>query len=612
MITYERGFLKILSRAFQCKGSVFPTSMCIALPCAALTALLKLCIDEGYLPALSNNGHNSILEDNSCWSGFVFLVGFLTVFRTSQAYARFWDGTTSMHHMRAEWFNACAALLAFCKYADATSDAVFEFQQTLVRLFSMLHAVALADIEDTNGNGPDSVAAYKYGLVDVGGIDSESLRVLKKSHAKAELVFQWIQQLIVENIDTGVLRIPPPILSRAFQEMANGMVAYHEAMKITTIPFPFPYAQVCDWLLLFHWVCTPLVVSQYVAAPWWGALFSFLQVFVYWSLNAIAVEIENPFGMDANDLDALGMQEELNRHLLLLVDPGTLRTPTLARADLDGGASGRPKLARRNSLTDVWKLFQSEQSSQGLDHPENTSNWGVTVSHAAPSDMHESSHQGDQHSAHTQNPASCGLVALDAANSLSRSSSKGRPTLQSVPEAPDPTTVGPGPAAVVDEIFGISGQSAAEALSVQSASSNDEDASLSRHSETLSLHAAEAGMDNTLSQVSGAPAIGSTTHLGSAPVDQTEPSDRHPACSSSRREHSPSSDMRRSLERVSAKTPQAHSRSEWLTNLGQITPPTRPFGPGAESAVGSIPPPPCTCETDPPSGQSFACPTATL
>eukprot|EP00409_Alexandrium_fundyense_P001331 CAMPEP_0185910782 /NCGR_PEP_ID=MMETSP0196C-20130402/21697_1 /TAXON_ID=2932 /ORGANISM="Alexandrium fundyense, Strain CCMP1719" /LENGTH=52 /DNA_ID=CAMNT_0028631625 /DNA_START=1 /DNA_END=155 /DNA_ORIENTATION=+ len=50
---------------------VFLTSMCIALPCAALTALLKLCIDEGYLPALSANGHNSILEDNSCWSGFV-------------------------------------------------------------------------------------------------------------------------------------------------------------------------------------------------------------------------------------------------------------------------------------------------------------------------------------------------------------------------------------------------------------------------------------------------------------------------------------------------------------------------------------------------------------
>mmetsp|Transcript_84132 Transcript_84132/g.204040 ORF Transcript_84132/g.204040 Transcript_84132/m.204040 type:complete len:549 (+) Transcript_84132:68-1714(+) len=354
MITYERGFLKILSRAFQCKGSVFPTSMCIALPCAALTALLKLCIDEGYLPALSNNGHNSILEDNSCWSGFVFLVGFLTVFRTSQAYARFWDGTTSMHHMRAEWFNACAALLAFCKYADATSDAVFEFQQTLVRLFSMLHAVALADIEDTNGNGPDSVAAYKYGLVDVGGIDSESLRVLKKSHAKAELVFQWIQQLIVENIDTGVLRIPPPILSRAFQEMANGMVAYHEAMKITTIPFPFPYAQVCDWLLLFHWVCTPLVVSQYVAAPWWGALFSFLQVFVYWSLNAIAVEIENPFGMDANDLDALGMQEELNRHLLLLLQSESLRTPHLV-PDARLCETMREEDLDQRSFCEVWE-----------------------------------------------------------------------------------------------------------------------------------------------------------------------------------------------------------------------------------------------------------------
>ena len=34
-----------------------------------------------------------------------------------------------------------------------------------------------------------------------------------------------------------------------------------------------------------------------------------LQVFILWSLNAIALEIENPFGFDANDIDAQAMQE---------------------------------------------------------------------------------------------------------------------------------------------------------------------------------------------------------------------------------------------------------------------------------------------------------------
>jgi len=331
MITYKRGCMRICFRSFQCRGSVFPASFFIALPCAGLTALIKFLMEEGELQALSDNGYQSILKDNSCWSGFVFLVGFLTVFRTSQAYSRFWDGCTYVHLMRAEWFDACAALISFCKHANADEEAILTFQHILVRLFSLLHAVALADIEDCNSDELREVSAFKYELVDVAGLDLDSLQAVKKSEAKVELVFQWIQQLIVENIKTGVLSIPPPILSRSFQEIANGMVAFHEAYRISYIPFPFPYAQTCECLLMLHWLCTPLVVSQYVTSPWWGALFSFLQVFVYWSLNAIAIQIENPFGQDANDIDAAAMQEEFNRSLRLLLHPATGRTPTLRR-----------------------------------------------------------------------------------------------------------------------------------------------------------------------------------------------------------------------------------------------------------------------------------------
>lgn len=361
MISYERGGLRVFARMLQFRGSVFPGSMCIALPCAGLTALLKFLMETGDMAFLNEEGYKSILRDNSCWSGFVFLVGFLTVFRTSQAYARFWDGCTYMHNMRAEWFDACASLVAFCKYADAPDEVVLGFQHILIRLFSLLHAVALADIEDSGSKDHKAVAAFKYELVDATALDDESLKAVKKSHAKVEMVFQWIQQLIVENIDNNVLRIPAPILSRAFQEIANGMIAFHDAMKISTVPFPFPYAQTCECLLLLHWICTPFVVSQYVSTPWWGAVFSFLQVFVYWSLNAIAIEIENPFGLDANDIDAGSMQKELNRHLLLLLDPTTKRTPTLS-ADISLAFTPSNLIGRghRASLSEIWADFNSE------------------------------------------------------------------------------------------------------------------------------------------------------------------------------------------------------------------------------------------------------------
>jgi len=363
MITYQRGGAHFFLKVFQCKGSVFPFAFFVASPCAAATFGLKWYIDRGELQAIGDGETDSILRETATWSGFMFLVGFLIVFRTSQAYARFWDGCTSTHQMRAEWFDACSALVAFCKHSKAGQDSILIFQHTVVRLFSMLHAAALAEIEDSSSDDVEEVAAFKYELVDVAGIDAESIRAVKESDCKVELVFQWIQQLIVENIDTGVLTIPAPILSRAFQEIANGMCQFHEAIKIATIPFPFPYAQTCDCLLIMHWLVTPLVVSQWVSAPSWGALFSFIQVFIYWCLNLIAVEIEQPFGMDANDIDASTMQLEMNRHLLLLIQPQTKRTPRLScRSVWNQGVS--PTMAdwdrnRRQSFSEVWSRIDT-------------------------------------------------------------------------------------------------------------------------------------------------------------------------------------------------------------------------------------------------------------
>lgn len=293
-----------------------------------IAVVLTLLIKHGQMKWLEHE--DSVLRDNAAWGGFSFLVGFLIVFRTSQSYNRFWEGCQSTHHMRAEWFDGCSSLIAFCKHSKAAREKVSHFQNTLVRLFSMLHAAALAEIEDCAGDEVSDYEAFNFALLDAEGIDEKSLLIIKASTAKVELIFQWIQQLVVENIDTGVLSIPPPILSRSFQEIANGMVAFHDAMKISYIPFPFPYAQTCDFLLLLHWIIVPFVVSQWVTEPGWAAVFSFIQVFILWALNFIAVELENPFGLDANDIDGWHMQEEMNEHLLLLMSPTTKATPTLS------------------------------------------------------------------------------------------------------------------------------------------------------------------------------------------------------------------------------------------------------------------------------------------
>lgn len=347
------------AKLFRMKGSVFPHSVFFAVPNAVAAFCVKGYLLMGTLQDFAEP--DSFLKDNAVWSGFTFLVGFLVVFRTSQAYSRFWDGVTATHLMRAEWFDACSALCAFTRHSRQPSRDVYAFKSLLVRLFSILHAVALAEIEDTNSDAPEDLQAWKFELIDAQSLDNVSLRAIKDSNSKPELVFQWIQQLVVENILTGVLDIPPPILSRAFQELANGMVAEHEALKISNIPFPFPYAQTCDWLLIIHWLVSPFVVSAWVSKAGMAALFCFIQAFVLFSLNRIAVEIENPFGTDPNDLDGEDAQMEMNRSLALLISPEAGRTPRL----LSESEQIR-EVGFRASMLEVWAQLDARDSNEPL------------------------------------------------------------------------------------------------------------------------------------------------------------------------------------------------------------------------------------------------------
>lgn len=326
MITYTHkcDFFSFMRLLLQTKGSVFPRSCITALPCATAALVLKLLMVSNNAPFLSD----AIFNQSSIWSGFSFLVAFLVVFRTSQSYSRFWEGCTSMHKMGMKWFNACSLVISFCKTSKADDKTTIAFKHTIMRLFSLLHAVALADIEDKENTASLSdVHAFKYEVFDVQSLDSKFLIAVKQSPAKVELVYQWLQQLIVLNIETNVLTVPPPILTRAFQEMANGMVEYHEARKISKIPFPFPYAQTCDWLLLLHMLLTPFVLCQWVNGLVWVTLYSFVQVFIFWSLRNIAVQIENPFGTDDTDLDASDAQAELNRNLEMMLSQEYETTP---------------------------------------------------------------------------------------------------------------------------------------------------------------------------------------------------------------------------------------------------------------------------------------------
>jgi len=160
--------------------------------------------------------------------------------------------------------------------------------------------------------------------IDVHGLSLETLRHLKEcveTHGfnKVEVLLHLIQSLITQAHNEGILKVPPPILSRVFQTCSRGYVNLLNTKKITDTKFPFPLAQTITFLLLVNTVLTPLVFSAMLTGQTSAILLTFMVLFGAYSLNFISIELEDPFGDDDNDLPLVHFQSEMNSCLLMLL-----------------------------------------------------------------------------------------------------------------------------------------------------------------------------------------------------------------------------------------------------------------------------------------------------
>merc|ERR1712187_533846 len=80
---------------------------------------------------------------------------------------------------------------------------------------------------------------------------------------QVDAVYAWLNALIIDSLASGLLNIPPPILSRVFQELEKAMIEFNTVMQAMDIPFPFPYAQASAILVLMYALISPLIVSMW-------------------------------------------------------------------------------------------------------------------------------------------------------------------------------------------------------------------------------------------------------------------------------------------------------------------------------------------------------------
>jgi hypothetical protein len=249
---------------------------------------------------------------------------------------------------------------------------------------SMLYCAGLQQVSTD-----PAVPAEDFEIIDVTGLEVSTLAFLDEVNDKVEVVLQWIQRLIVENIKSGVLPIAPPIISRVFQEYSRGIVNLNNARKIAEFPFPFPLVQCITLMLCMHWLLVPLTCGTSIKSGWWAGLLTFVVVFSFWCIHFFSIELEMPFGRSTNHLPLQDMQADMNRSLTTLLhryaqnppkfhQTGNLRQPTMQKGSIFVNSAPAPSLDK--APDDVAAL--GRQSSILSNSSKTTDEVSTTNGHA--------------------------------------------------------------------------------------------------------------------------------------------------------------------------------------------------------------------------------------
>lgn len=260
--------------ALQLRGSVIPAVLFRTLVCGGFGGFVsvlyyfKLPVS---MPALASLIPNIVL-------------GLMLVFRTNTAYERFWEGrklwggliNTTRNLTRQIWVNVLE------------KDTGDRQQKTdvlhLVVAFSIATKLSLRR-EPINLELQDLLPPQQY------------FKLKEMNNPPLEIAF-WISDYLQSQYQRHCLNA---YQLNAMQELVNLMVdILGGCERILKTPIPLAYAIHLKQLLLIY--CLTLPFQLVGDLGFWTGLIVILISFTLFGIEEIGIEIENPFGRDANDL----------------------------------------------------------------------------------------------------------------------------------------------------------------------------------------------------------------------------------------------------------------------------------------------------------------------
>lgn len=242
------------------------------------------------------------------------VLGLLLVFRTNTAYDRFWEGRKSWGRI----VNASRNLVRQILVAVQThSEPEREQQRQVIRLVA---GFAIATKQQLRG---EALLRFEFD----GILTDHQLDVLTGvNHPPLEIAV-WIDDYLQQKRQQGNLdAFQINSLTALMSELVDALGACERILKT---PVPLAYSIHLKQLLLIY--CLTLPFTLVADLGWLTGVAAALVSFTMLGIEAIALDIENPFGRDRHDLPLEAICTTIRRNMEDLIALG----PACGRRDIE-------------------------------------------------------------------------------------------------------------------------------------------------------------------------------------------------------------------------------------------------------------------------------------
>lgn len=230
-------------------------------------------------------------------------LGLLLVFRTNASYDRYWEGRRQWGCIINETRNLGRASRAFLGSERELLNEVVHW--TIVFPYAAMNSL----------RGAPGLGAISQRLPT-----AEVEAVLAAGNVPLNVAVR-ISEALVRARDRGV--VSDYVALQLDQNVQLLMDYIGACERIYKTPLPFVYVVHLRRALVLY--CFTLPFALVNAYGWWAIPATLLVAYTFFGIEEIGVEIENPFGHDANDLPLERFCETIERDLLELCDGSSPR-----------------------------------------------------------------------------------------------------------------------------------------------------------------------------------------------------------------------------------------------------------------------------------------------